>query len=76
MSAVFDSSTTKLNIDDGGDHHGKSKENSKRIGFLTIVLLVLVILSIIFVVLYVKTDQKNEKLKTENSGILLLSFSF
>ena len=76
MSAVFDSSTTKLNINDGGDHHGKSKENSKRIGFLTIVLLVLVILSIIFVVLYVKTDQKNEKLKTENSGILLLSFSF
>ena len=76
MSAVFDSSTTKLNIDDGGDHHGKSKENSKRIGFLTIVLLVLVILSIIFVVLYAKTDQKNEKLKTENSGILLLSFSF
>ena len=76
MSAVFDSSTTKLNIDDGGDHHGKSKENSKRIGFLTIVLLVLLILSIIFVVLYVKTDQKNEKLKTENSGILLLSFSF
>ena len=75
MSAEFDSSTTKLNINDGGDHR-KSKENSKRIGFLTIVLLVLVILSIIFVVLYVKTDQKNEKLKTENSGILLLSFSF
>ena len=75
MSAEFDSSTTKLNINDGGDH-GKSKENSKRIGFLTIVLLVLVILSIIFVVLYVKTDQKNEKLKTENSGISLLSFYF
>ena len=75
MSAVFDSSATKLNINDDGDH-GKSKENSKRIVFLTIILLVLVILSIIFLVLYVKTDQKNEKLKTENSGILLLSFSF
>ena len=69
MSAVFDSSTSKLNINDSDNW--KSKAISKRIVCLTIILLVLVILSIAFVVLYVKTDQKNEKLKTENSGIFI-----
>ena len=72
MSAAFDSSTSRLNMSDGDDR--KSKANTKRIRCLTILLLVLVMLSIVFMVLYVKTDQKNEKLKTENSGIFTFLF--
>lgn len=65
MSAIFDSSTTKLNINDDMKY-----KSSKRKSFCLIgLLVVLITVAVIFLVLFIQTKDENKTLESQNKAL-------